>query len=228
MRPIEKGQTPVDLSTGQPVRFTRYQEARPHLIERLGEYCSYCEMQVNSSLAVEHVRPKSKNPHLELEWSNLLLACPHCNPTKGDEDVTLGDYIWPDLDDTHLAFRYTQDGRVVAIDGPLKERAERMIRLVGLNKVPKPSESSDMRLRKRRIKYGEAIRYREILKRNNNPDVRELITDLARESGSRSIWVEVFKDDQDMIRRFNQAFVGTCLDCFETVTFAPKSRHVRA
>lgn len=224
MRPIEKGQSPIDTS-GQPVRFLKYQEARPFLIERLGEYCSYCEIQLNAGLAVEHVCPKSKHPHLEVEWSNLLLACPHCNPTKGDVDVVLGDYVWPDLDDTHLAFRYTYGGMVIANDGPLKDRAERMIQLVGLNKNPLPHESSDRRLHKRREKYGQAKRYRELLKRTDTLEVRELITDLAKESGFWSIWVELFKDDPDMIRRFNDAFSGTCPNCFETQTMTLKSRH---
>ena len=227
MRPIEKGQPPLDLVTGRAISFTEYQAARPYLIERLGEYCSYCEMQLNAALAVEHVQPKSKHPDLELDWGNFLLACPHCNPIKGDQDVKLADYLWPDVDDTHLALRYDRGGYVIAVDGPLKSQAERTIQLMGLNRNPPPHESSDRRLNKRRVKYVQAIRYRDKLKVNNNEAFRELLTDLAKESGFWSVWVEVFRDDADMIQRFNNAFAGTCASCFESQTFSPKSRHGR-
>lgn len=48
--------------------------------------CAYCEAKV-SAVAwnhVEHVLPKSRFPHLVVEWSNLTIACPRCNVYKGD------------------------------------------------------------------------------------------------------------------------------------------------
>ncbi len=40
MRPIERGDLPID-ENGTPKIFSRYQDARGDLIDRLGEYCSY-------------------------------------------------------------------------------------------------------------------------------------------------------------------------------------------
>src|SRR4051794_33999120 len=99
MRPVNKGDPPKDAS-GNAVVFSEYKLARPHLIAVIGEYCSYCGMKLVSGLAVEHVLPKSKHPTLENSWENFLLACPNCNSTKGDEDINIEDYHWPDKHNT--------------------------------------------------------------------------------------------------------------------------------
>lgn len=65
MRPIDRGMCPKDI-TGNIKKFSKYQDARGDLIDKLGEYCSYCEMQLDASLAVEHVQPKS-NPTIAIE-----------------------------------------------------------------------------------------------------------------------------------------------------------------
>lgn len=44
------------------------------LIERMGEYCSFCERNVSAGLAVEHIRSKDTNEPLRNEWTNFLLA----------------------------------------------------------------------------------------------------------------------------------------------------------
>ena len=48
MRPIERGEIPTDAQ-GQPKVFRQYKHARRDLIDRLGEYCSYCEMHLGLS-----------------------------------------------------------------------------------------------------------------------------------------------------------------------------------
>jgi len=40
MRPIDRGTRPSDPD-GKPMAFRNYQEAKPYLESRLGEYCSY-------------------------------------------------------------------------------------------------------------------------------------------------------------------------------------------
>jgi len=60
-----------------------YQQARGSLIADIGQYCSYCELPLTSSLAVEHTLPKYWFPENQLAWSNFLLACPVCNSVKG-------------------------------------------------------------------------------------------------------------------------------------------------
>ncbi|MEZ4852315.1 MAG: HNH endonuclease, partial [Bacteroidia bacterium] len=69
MRPIIKGAIPKN-NEGLDIVFPDYKYARRYLIDRIGEYCSYCERKIEANLAVEHVQPKSLNPDLELSWDN--------------------------------------------------------------------------------------------------------------------------------------------------------------
>jgi len=70
MRPVERGDHPV--IEGKAVVFKKYGDARRHLVERLGRYCSYCEMRCNQPAHIEHVLPKSLNPPLRGEEGESL------------------------------------------------------------------------------------------------------------------------------------------------------------
>lgn len=59
-----------------------YGLARGDLITNIGQYCSYCEMPLAASLAVEHMLPKAGFPLVALSWTNFLLACSVCNAYK--------------------------------------------------------------------------------------------------------------------------------------------------
>ena len=138
MRPVDKGAVPLD-DEGNPKQFSKYKNARSDLITRLGGYCSYCEMKLDASLAVEHVQPKKHHEHLALSWSNFLLGCTNCNSTKGDKDPELSSLLWPDSDNTFMAFQYSEDGVVrvnPALSGDRARKATAMIKLVGLDKTP--------------------------------------------------------------------------------------------
>ena len=51
-----------------------------------------------------------------------------------------------------------------------------------------------------------AVRNKERLSRNyNNTDIRETIVDIAIGHGHYQIWITVFKDDPDMLKRFKEA-----------------------
>src|SRR5690242_20526604 len=104
MRPVDKG-LPSAV-------YTSYQDAGPDLLGRIGDYCSYCERQIETNLAVEHIQPKSLVPTLRNSWSNFLLGCVNCNSSKGDTPVNLSDYFWPDQDNTLRAFEYVRGGLV--------------------------------------------------------------------------------------------------------------------
>ncbi|MDC0708743.1 HNH endonuclease signature motif containing protein [Stigmatella sp. ncwal1] len=66
---------------------------RPSLVQRLGEYCSYCEVPLGVNLAVEHKNPKS-NPSVDPDdWGNLLLACTNCNSHKLDFGAQSGEIL---------------------------------------------------------------------------------------------------------------------------------------
>ena len=52
MRPVFKGENPKDTNNNDII-FTEYARSRRYLIDRIGEYCSYCERKIEASLAVE-------------------------------------------------------------------------------------------------------------------------------------------------------------------------------
>lgn len=214
MRPVQRGECPRDAK-GQEIKFAEYQQARRELIRRMGEYCSYCEMHLDASLAVEHVKPKkppgatAAMPARELDWGNFLLACPNCNSSKGDTDVFLEDYLWPDRDDTFRALGYSEGGVVDSAPGVQKARAERLINLVGLRKQPDTAEASDRRWMNRREAWDMAVRAKDNLAKCPMDPMREQIVDTARANGFWSIWMTVFADDPVMRDRLLQALPGT-------------------
>ena len=208
MRPVDKGEAPTN--------YTRCQDAGPDLQARLGTYCSYCERQIETYLAVEHMQPKERCPSLRNEWHNFLLACVNCNSSKGNKCVALRDYFWPDRDNTLCAFNYRSGGIVEpspTLRAVLRLRANDTLVLLGLDKVPgnpqrEPTNSDKRWLRRKEI-WQLAERCRQRLQTNNSPEVRELIVETAAARGMFSIWWSVFDGDVDMRRRLRDAFPGT-------------------
>ncbi|MDY6805035.1 MAG: HNH endonuclease [Cyanobacteriota bacterium] len=218
MRPIERGNLPVD-NKNKPKVFSKYQDAKGDLIDRLGAYCSYCERRIDASLAVEHKQPKTKNPDLELSWDNFLLGCANCNSTKKDKDVRLDDYYWPDRDNTIRAFEYLQGG-ILQVNSNLtnseKELAIKTLELTGLDKIPKnDSANKDYRWLNRSKAWEKAEWSLRNLRRNDTPEMREQIVETAASRGFFSVWMTVFREDRDMLLRFIDAFPGTCRSCFD-------------
>lgn len=220
MRPIDRGATPRN-EDGEPKEFSEYSRARKDLIDRLGDYCSYCGTRLPASLAIEHVRPKGSNPDLRLKWDNFLLACTNCNSTKGPEDVVLDEYFWPDSDNTFRAFVYTEGG-LIEVNPSLSDdehnRARNTIDLTGLDRTPANDPSvSDRRWRNRLHTWTMATEIREILDGEDTEFIRQLIVKLAVAQGFWSVWMTVFTDDQDMLQRLvdADAFPGTSKNCFD-------------
>jgi hypothetical protein len=178
-------------------------------------------MKLDASLAVEHVQPKSLYSALELDWGNFLLACTNCNSTKNDQDVELNNYYWPDLDNTFLVFTYLQGGLVhphphPQLNNQEKIKAKATLKLTGLDKLfVNDPKVSDRRLLNRRETWDIAIMSLNHLHLRDNPEMRKQITFTAIGHGYWSVWMTVFKDDPDMLRRFIEAFPGTCQDCFD-------------
>jgi uncharacterized protein (TIGR02646 family) len=219
MRPIERGNIPTDRQ-GKAKVFRQYRYARRDLIDRLGEYCSYCEMHLDTSLAVEHVRPKTHHPNLALQWDNFLLACTNCNSIKGSKDINLADYYWPDLDNTARAIEYLAGGRVhphSSLAPAQKSKAQRTIALTGLDRIPLiyDTSASDRRWNNRREAWDIAVESLNDLNENDRPSMRRQIVRTALAQGFWSVWMTVFRDDLDMVHRFIEAFTGTCRACFD-------------
>lgn len=101
MRAIDKGGSPYK-------EIDEYQDAIPYLEKKIGLYCSYCEMSIKHVPEVEH-KISRKNGGDWTAWSNLLLGCKYCNTRKAAKITpqNVGEYLWPDSDNTAVAFSYT-------------------------------------------------------------------------------------------------------------------------
>lgn len=220
MRAVNRGAAPLDNSSVQVV-FDEYSEARRYLIDRLGEYCSYCERCIPSSLAVEHIRPKTHNPTLELSWDNLLLACTNCNSTKGHQNINLADYALPNIDNTFDLFQYDASAIVkpkIALTVAQLSKVNNTIRLVGLG-VTSPNvntkewqKASDRRFEHRLQSYIEAQRY-AVEYTNASINTRQIMLPMLEtivlSKGFWSIWMDAFKLFPEVTNRFRQIFSGT-------------------
>lgn len=65
----------------------RWQELRYEALRRNGRVCVLCKA-MNIELHVDHIRPRSKYPDLELDISNLQVLCRPCNLGKSNKDET--------------------------------------------------------------------------------------------------------------------------------------------
>lgn len=209
MRPVDRGPVPQDENS-RSRRFRPYRKAKADLLERLGEYCSYCERP--GDLHVEHVIPKVHREDLEEEWTNFLLACVNCNSTKGDGNLSRDGYLWPDEDSTWAAFEYLPEGIVRVADSLSKHeraRAERLSELVGLERRPgRDLQARDLRWRKRSEAWNVARITRQ--RYQENPDV-EFVVILAKAHGFWSVWMTVFAEHTEVRDRLQQAFPGTAM-----------------
>lgn len=113
------------------------------LKEEQGYICCYCERELNvGDCHVEHFRPKDKTkfPHLELVYDNLLCSCQvntekgeplHCGNSKGnwfDEELLISP-----LDSTcESKFKYTFDGQILPSNED-DEAAKTTIEILQLN-----------------------------------------------------------------------------------------------
>jgi len=226
MRPVNKGIEPLDAD-GNPIKFKNYSESRRYLIDKIGEYCSYCESRILTSLAVEHVQPKSINPDLTLEWSNLLLACTNCNSIKGSKNIELNNYVWPDIDNTYTLFLYNNSGLVKVepnLEESLKGKVIATIQLTGLDRPPPKEGSSDWkkasdRRFEHRVKaWKDAHEKAEIYLKASSIQRKEAldyIKTIVVNQGFWSIWMKAFKDFPEVQKELVDSFVGTNKGYFE-------------
>lgn len=211
-----------------PRPYRQYQDAAIDLMARIGDYCSYCERQIETNLAVEHIKPKSRHRRLRNLWNNFLLGCTNCNSSKGNRNVTLRDFFWPDSDNTGFTFLYTF-GMITAnpqMNEADRNRASSTLVLLGLDRDPgnpnrrrRPTKN-DRRWQRRLEVWEMAQRALGRLNTNNSIEVRESIVEIATSRGMFSIWMKVFENDTDMRGRFIRAFPGTADECYDPETTA--------
>jgi hypothetical protein len=62
-----------------------WRELRFHILKSQGRKCALCHT-TGGVLHVDHIKPRSKYPHLELDPCNLQVLCEDCNLGKTDSD----------------------------------------------------------------------------------------------------------------------------------------------
>jgi uncharacterized protein (TIGR02646 family) len=200
MRPVERGPWPV--RNGHLHRFSRYQQARPFLIQRIGRYCSYCECRIEHMPAVEHVSPKISDPARERDWTNFLIACVNCNSKKIDKPTAGLDFFFPDSHNTFFAFTYKADGKVYLhpqlTDALDEVKARNTIDLVGLDVN---STDADTRQINRKDFWREAMK--ALARMSARPEDRDLRDQLkvGVERGHFSVWMTVFSENPTQAMR---------------------------
>lgn len=227
MRPVDKGDVP--LIEGKIKIVSDYKDWRQDLIDRIGNSCAYCNMNLNDSPQVEHVSPKSSYPNLALSWDNMLLACGPCNRAKSDSSYSQQLHYQPDYHNTHLAFDYivvnhplkpkTLACVPIPADNPYvnKEKARRTIDLLKLDAIVSNPRATDLRWKYRYEAYVSAQLWRESWN-NFGKDYPEefipLLLDNIKGKGFFSIWHKVFVDISDVCMRLLQVFDGTLTEAF--------------
>ncbi|MCK5538303.1 MAG: HNH endonuclease [Bacteroidales bacterium] len=202
MRPVEKGDAPKI--------YNKYGDARHDLAGIIGYYCSYCEMKVKNSIEVEHILPRNQGGE-PVDWDNFLLSCKYCNTIKSDHNNNLSDYLWPDRDNTDLAFEYSEATQIIPnshIHLSLQRLAQNSIDLMGLDRVKgginEPTEA-DTRWISRKEAWDLARRsYINWKEASILPMAREVA--IASLNGHYSIWIEVFKNDEMVITEIDREY----------------------
>ena len=218
MRPVNRGDAPR--------AYTKYQDAIGDLEDRLGTYCSYCERRLPVSLAVEHVNPKSVSPELETVWANFLLGCSNCNSVKGARPTNGDDFLWPDRDNTVLAFTYRAGGFAKVTGGltdDLRIKAEALRDIVGLDRHRHGTPDQRPAPRDKRWKDREQVWKLATIEKerlglfpvNVRDLARQFIIEAAEGYGFFSVWMTVFHDDEAVRLALVQRFAGTATDCFD-------------
>lgn len=204
MRPVDKGNAPKT--------YTNYGQARHDLANRIGYYCSYCEMKVRNSIEVEHILPRNQGGAL-LNWSNFLLSCKYCNTIKSDHNQNLTSYLWPDIDNTDLAFTYSESNTIEPnsnIPARIQTLALNSINLMGLNRmngsINEPTDA-DTRWRSRKEAWDLAWKsYSDWLE----APIIQMARCIARTSlnGHYSIWIDVFKSEPMVLKEIDEIYKG--------------------
>jgi uncharacterized protein (TIGR02646 family) len=207
MRPVNKGAHPLD-EQNQPVVFKEYRDALPHLKDRIGRCCSYCERHIAAGLAVEHVVPKSKSPHLICDWDNMLLACSICNSHKRNQNDDRDAYLWPDEHDTFSAFEYSLSGAIrtsTQLPSEQYTKAKNLLALTGLDLTQDVLTSSDHRWVDRLERWGKAQQVKDLLPQLGDGASKCLSVAVV---DCYSVWMTVFQGHPELQSVIRAKFPG--------------------
>ncbi len=232
MRPINKGDIPSN-EDGSPKSFSNHRSWRKDLVDRIGNYCCYCGMELKNSPQVEHVIAQNIDSTLSLDWYNLLLACGACNRAKSDNSCPPHTHYLPDTHNTYLAFDLyltinpRQSGEEAAfiitnsnLTANQAAKANNTIKLCRLHEdtTYDPDKVTDLRWRFRFQAFQNAELWRKNWNDWGNSKADKFIPLLmtaALPTGFFSVWFRVFEDVPTVKKALIEGFIGTALNCFD-------------
>jgi uncharacterized protein (TIGR02646 family) len=140
MKHINKGKEPASLLSYRKQPQATYEdyrekdELRESLLKEQGYICCYCmERITKDNMKIEHWRPQTPYPQLQLDYQNLLAACngnegkppelQHCDTKKGDKEIIISPTDSHKNCEQYL--KYSSNGRIYSenldIDKDLNE-----------------------------------------------------------------------------------------------------------
>lgn len=243
MRPLDRG--PVPVIDGITKKVSDYKDWRQHLIDALGNYCSYCNMALNDSPQVEHVVPKRPQPGQPAgsmtDWNNMLLACGPCNRAKGNRPNSPETHYLPDYHNTHLAFEYSVIAHprnprrraciptVRSTHGVNTRKALNTIELCKLDALTSNDRATDLRWKYRYEAWTVAQLWKaewEAWGKTEGQRFIELLVTAALAKGFFSIWYTMFATNPEVLNALITSFPGTHAASFDPANgYAPVVRH---
>lgn len=218
--------------------FSKYQNAKPDLVADVGGYCSYCEMGNGhpALLDVEHIYPQKSHEKLEKRWRNFLLSCSTCNTYKAKaqggerQHKILKKHLWPHLDNTFNAFKYTDSGLIEIAPGlpsNLVNLAQQTLDMIGLLKSPARAKDyeeislaysgADLRADMWKVATNRKKVYES--KNGGLPEASYIALE-ASKMGYFSVWMEVFRDRPEVRKELIRVFRADP-NCFDPITTQP-------
>lgn len=242
MRPISRGEIPLDDDGNNKV-VADYKDWRQDLIDRIGNYCSYCNMVLNDSPQVEHVTAQDIDPAKRLEWDNMVLGCGPCNRAKSNKPCPTDTHFLPDFHNTHLAFDY------IIIDHPRRrnkkacipipkpglaqaDKAQNTIELCKLDALTSNPRATDLRWKYRFDACVAAQKWRQSWDNSFSGasvelqrEFIELLKTAVAPTGFFSIWFDAFSDIAAVKLALINCFPNTHLASFDAA-FNPIARNL--
>lgn len=102
------------------------------LIKEQGYLCAYTMKPITLrngywQAHIEHIFPRSKHPHLTVDWNNMLACVPisdaHCDygaKLKDDYDPSTLPFVNPTIGGVHTQFRFRENGEVEGLTAAAK------------------------------------------------------------------------------------------------------------
>ena len=97
-------------------KYSDFHKYKKYLADDFHHKCGYTDCSEmwfggEPTFQIDHIKPKSKYPELENDYSNLVYCCSYVNRAKWDDDSP--NYLDPCAEDFNLHFERDDYGRIV-------------------------------------------------------------------------------------------------------------------